>query len=148
RVLAETLSQAKQAEATRDLEVKKAEHLELGKRQQAQADKSYDIQANIMQQKARAEEVTIHQVAKEHALKVQDAAILRRDGDLTDTALKQAEIDRKRIETPAEAERTRLTTEAEGRAAYIRTQGEAEAEIIYKKGEAEAKAMNIKAEAY
>jgi flotillin len=148
RVLAETLSQAKQAEATRDLEVKKAEYLELVKRQQAQADKSYDIQANIMQQKVRAEEVTIHQVEKEHEIKVQDAEILRRERELTATVLKQAEIERKRIETLAEAERMRLTTEAEGRAASIRTQGEAEAEIIYKKGEAEAKAMNIKAEAY
>src|SRR6266566_3499594 len=47
RVLAETLSQAKQAEAQRDLEIKKAEYLETVKRQQAQADKSYDIQTNI-----------------------------------------------------------------------------------------------------
>src|SRR6202165_1166435 len=64
RVLAETLSQAKQAESQRDLEVKKAEYLELVKKQQAQADKTYEIQANIMQQRVRAEEVTIHQVEK------------------------------------------------------------------------------------
>src|SRR3984957_17334399 len=40
RVLAETLSQAKQAEATRDLEIKRAQYLEMTKRQQAQADKA------------------------------------------------------------------------------------------------------------
>jgi flotillin len=148
RVLAETLSQTKQAEAQRDLEVKKAEYLELVKRQQAQADKAYDIQANIMQQQVRAEEVTIHQVEREHEIKVQDAEILRRERELTATVLKPAEVERKRIETLAEAERQRLTIEAEGRAASIRAQGEAEAEIIYKKGEAEARAMNIKAEAY
>src|SRR5439155_10556832 len=51
RVLAETLSQAKQAEAQRDLEIKKAEYLEGVKRQQAQADKSYDIQTNVMMQR-------------------------------------------------------------------------------------------------
>src|SRR6201999_2374789 len=34
RVLAETASQAKQAEATRDMDVKKAQYLELTKRQQ------------------------------------------------------------------------------------------------------------------
>src|SRR5919198_1559444 len=73
RVLAETLSQAKQAEAQRDLEVKKAEYLENVKRQQAQADKVYEIQTNVMQQKVRAEEVTIHQVEKEHEVKVQEA---------------------------------------------------------------------------
>src|SRR5690348_6136696 len=44
RVLAETLSQAKQAESTRDMEVKKAMYLETTKKQQAQADKAYDIQ--------------------------------------------------------------------------------------------------------
>jgi flotillin len=148
RVLAETLSQAKQAEAQRDLEIKKAEYLETVKRQQAQADKSYEIQANVMQQRVRAEEVTIHQVEKEHEIKVQEAEILRRDRELMATVLKQAEFEKRRIETIAEAEKMRLVMEAEGRAASIRAQGEAEAEIIFKKGEAEAKAMNVKAEAY
>ncbi len=60
---------------------------------------------------------------------------------------KQAEFERRRIETIAEAERNRVMMEAEGRASAIRAQGEAEAEIIFKKGEAEAKAMNVKAEA-
>jgi flotillin len=148
RVLAETLSQAKQAEAQRDLDVKKAEYLELVKRQQAQADKVYEIQTNVMQQKVRAEEVIIHQVEKEHEVLVQDAEIQRRDRELTATVLKQAEYERRRIETLAEAEKRRLVMEAEGKAAAIRAQGEAEAEIIFKKGEAEAKAMNVKAEAY
>jgi len=148
RVLAETLSQAKQAEAQRDLDVKKAEYLEMVKKQQATADKSYEIQTNIMQQQVRAEEVTIHQVEKEHEVKVQEAEIARRDRELTATVFKQAEYERKRIETLAEAERQRLIAEAEGHASAIRTQGEAEAEIIFKKGEAEAKAMNVKAEAY
>ena len=148
RVLAETLSQTKQAEAQRDLEVKKAQYLELVKKQQAQADKAYEIQGNIMQQQVRAEEVTIHQIEKEHEVKVQDAEITRRDRELTATVLKAAEFERRRIETLAEAEKSRLIMEAEGHASSIRAQGEAEAEIIFKKGEAEAKAMNVKAEAY
>jgi flotillin len=148
RVIAETASQAKQAEATRDLEIKKAEYMETTKRQQAQADKSYEIQTNIMQQRVRAEEIDIHLVEKEHEVKVQQAEILRRDSELTATVMKQAEFERRRIETMAEAERNRTITEAEGRASAIRAQGEAEAEIIFKKGEAEAKAMNVKAEAY
>ena len=57
RVLAETLSLAKQAEAQRDLEIKKAQYLEVTKKQQAQADKAYDIQTNIMQQQVIAEQV-------------------------------------------------------------------------------------------
>src|SRR3954468_23568254 len=148
RVEAETASQAKQAEAQRDLEVKKANYLEMVKKQQASADKAYEIQANVMQQQVRAEEVTIHQVEKEHEVKVQDAEILRRDRELTATVYKQAEYERKRIETLAGAEKMRLVMEAEGRAAAIRAQGEAEAEIIFRKGEAEARAMNVKAEAY
>jgi flotillin len=148
RVLAETLSQAKQAEAQRDLEIKRAQYQELTKRQQAQADKAYDIQTNIMQQQVVAESVKVQQVEKEQQVKVQEAEIARREKELIATVLKQAEIERQRIETLAEAEKQRLMAEAEGHASSIRQQGEAEAEIIFKKGEAEAKAMNVKAEAY
>ena len=148
RVLAETLSLAKQAEAQRDLEVKKAQFLEVTKRQQAQADKAYDIQTNIMLQQVTAEQVKVQQVEKEQQVKVQEAEINRREKELIATVLKQAEIERQRIETLAAAEKQRLIAEAEGHASSIRAQGEAEAEIIFKKGEAEAKAMNVKAEAY
>ena len=148
RVLAETLSQAKQAEAQRDLEIKKAQFLEVTKKQQAQADKAYDIQANIMQQQVIAESVRVQQVEKEGQVKVQEAEIMRREKELIATVLKQAEIERQRIETIAQAEKQRLMAEAEGHASSIRQQGEAEAEIIFKKGEAEAKAMNVKAEAF
>ena len=148
RVLAETLSLAKQAEAQRDLDIKKAQYLEVTKKQQAQADKAYDIQANVMQQQVIAEQVKVQQVEKEQQVKVQEAEIKRRENELIATVLKQAEIERQRIETLAAAEKQRLMVEAEGRASSIRAQGEAEAEIIFKKGEAEAKAMNVKAEAY
>jgi flotillin len=148
RVLAETLSLAKQAEAQRDLEIKRAQYLEVTKRQQAQADKAYDIQTNIMQQQVVAEQVKVQQVEKEQQVKVQQAEIARRENELIATVLKQAEIERQRIETLAAAEKQRLIAEAEGHASSIRAQGEAEAEIIFKKGEAEAKAMNVKAEAY
>src|SRR5690349_16373592 len=148
RVLAETLSQAKQAEATRDLEIKRATFVEATKKQQAQADKAYELQANIQQQQVVAEAVRVQQVEKEQQVKVQEAEILRHEKELIATVLKQAEVERQRIQNLADAERQRLIAEAEGRAAAIRTEGEAEAEIIFKKGEAEAKAMNVKAEAY
>src|SRR5208282_4695243 len=51
RVLAETLSLAKQAESQRDLEMKRANYTEDVKRQQARADKAYEIETNVMQQK-------------------------------------------------------------------------------------------------
>jgi flotillin len=148
RVQAETASMAKQAEAQRDLDVKKAQYLEVTKRQQAQADKAYDIQTNVMQQQVVAEQVKVQQIEKEQQVKVQEAEINRREKELIATVLKQAEIERQRIETLAAAEKQRLIAEAEGHASSIRAQGEAEAEIIFKKGESEAKAMNVKAEAY
>ena len=148
RVAAETASLAKQAEAQRDLDIKKAAFLEATKKAQAQADKAYEIETNVQQQQVIGEAVKVQQVEREAQVKVQEAEIARRERELIATVLKQAEIERQRIETLANAERQRLMTEAEGRAASIRAQGEAEAEIIFKKGEAEAKAMNIKAEAF
>jgi flotillin len=148
RVLAEALSLAAQAEAQRDLEIKKAQYVETIKRQQAQADKAYDIQANMMQQQVVAEAVRIRQVEKEGEIKVQEAEILRHEKELIATVLKGAEIESRRIQTLAEASRNKMTIEAEGSAAATRAQGEADADIILRKGEAEAKAMNVKAEAY
>lgn len=148
RVAAETASLAKQAEAERDLDLKKASFLEMTKKAQATADKAYEIETNVMQQQVVAESVKVQQVEREAQVKVQDAEIARRERELIATVLKQAEVERQRIETIANAERQRLISEAEGRASAIRAQGEAEAEIIFKKGEAEAKAMNIKAEAF
>ncbi|MCU1260036.1 MAG: Flotillin domain protein, partial [Bryobacterales bacterium] len=132
----------------RDLEIKRAQYLETVNRQKAQADKAYEIQANVMQQQVIAEAVKIRQVEKENEVKVQDAEILRRERELIATVLKPAEVERRRIETLAEAEKQRAIFGAEGQAQAIRMQGEAEAEITFKKGDAEARAMNVKAEAY
>ncbi len=148
RVIAETASLAKQAEAQRDLDIQKAQFSEQSRRQEAQADKAYELQTNVMQQKVIAEQVRVQQIEKEGQVKVQEAEILRHEKELIATILKQSEIDRQRIENLANAERARLMAEAEGRASAIRVQGEAEAAIIFQKGEAEAKAMNVKAEAY
>jgi flotillin len=159
RVIAETASLAKQAQAQRDLDIQKAQFMEQSRRQEAQADKAYELQTNVMQQQVVAEQVKIQQIEKEQQIKVQEAEILRHEKELIATVLKQAEIERQRVENIAAAERSRLTIEAEGHAAATRTggeaaaavirmQGEAEASIIFPKGEAEAKAMNVKAEAY
>src|SRR3974390_2307086 len=120
----------------------------MGIRQQEKAEKAYEIQTNVMQQRVTAEAVKVQQVEKEQQVKVQEAEIMRREKELIATVLKGAEIERQRIETLAAAEKQRTMVEAEGRASAIRAQGEAEAEIIFKKGDAEARAMNVKAEAY
>jgi flotillin len=148
RVAAETASLAQQAEAQRDLDVKKASYLEMVKRQQAQADKAYEIQSNVMQQQVIVESVKVQQAEKEQQVKVQELEIARHEKELISTVLKPAEIERQRIEALAAADKSKTIVEADGHASAIRAQGEAEAEIIFKKGEAEARAMNTKAEAY
>lgn len=148
RVIAETASMAKQAEATRDMDLKKADYDASVKKAQAQADKAYEIQTNVMQQQVIAEQVRVQQVEKTEQVKVQEAEISRREKELIATVLKGAEIERQRIEAMAEAERQKRSLEATGLADAIRAQGQAEAEIIRAKGQAEAEAMTVKAAAF
>src|SRR5437867_5293939 len=75
RVLAETLSLAKQAEAQRDLQVKQANFLETVQKQKASADKAYELQTNVMQQKVVEEAVRVQHVEREAQVKVQEAEI-------------------------------------------------------------------------
>jgi flotillin len=159
KVIAEAASQAKQAEAFRDLEIKKAEYQTSVKMQQAQADKAYEIQTNIEQQRVIQEQVKIEQVKKLGEVAVQEAEIQRREKELIATVLRAAETERQRIETIAEAERQRQVLQATGQAEAMRLEGQAqaevtkvrglaEAEIILAKGQAEANAMTVKASAY
>jgi flotillin len=159
RVIAETASATKQAEAQRDLEMKRAEYMAAVRKQQASADKSYDIQANVMQQQVVAEQVRIDRVQREEQIKVQEAEIQRRERELIATVLKPAEVERQRIETLAEAEKQRRSLESEGSAEAARQTGAgdadaqraiglAEAEVIRAKGQAEADAMHLRAGAF
>jgi len=170
RVKAETESLGFQAESQRNLSLKKAAFDAEVKKQQAAADKAYDIQANTTQQQVVAEAVKVTQIEKEAQVKVQEAEIKRRELELQATIQKTAEADRRRIETEAEATRQRLILEAQGQAdavkarglgdaeatrarglaevEIIKAKGLAEAEVIRAKGEAEADAMKIKAAAY
>ncbi|HEU0002785.1 MAG TPA: SPFH domain-containing protein [Ktedonobacteraceae bacterium] len=170
RVKAETESLALQAESQRNLALKKAAFDAEVKKQQATADKTYDIQANLMQQQVVTEAVKVTEVEKQAQVKVQQAEIQRRELELQATVQKAAEAERRRVETVAEAERQRLILEAQGQAdatkargigdaeanrakgladaEVIRAKGLAEAEIIRAKGEAEAEAMKVKAAAF
>src|SRR6201998_2083520 len=111
RVVAETASAARQAEAQRDLDIKKAQFAEQSRRQQAQADKAYELQTNVMQQQVTAEQVRVQQVEKEGQIKGREAEILRHEKKMMPRVLKEAEVNRQRIETLAAAEKSRLTAE-------------------------------------
>jgi flotillin len=170
RVKAEAESQALQAEAQRNLALKKATFDAEVKKQQATADKAYDIQSNVTQQQVIAEAVRITEVEKNAQIKVQQAEIQRRELELQATIQKAAEAERRRVETTAEAERQRLIYEAQGQAdaaktrgfgeaeaararglaeaEIVKARGLAEAEVILAKGQAEAEAMKVKAAAF
>src|SRR6266567_3716665 len=139
RVKAETESLALQAASQRNLSLKKAEFDAEVKKQQASADKAYDIQANMMQQQVVTEAIRVTEVEKNAQIKVQQAEIQRRELELQATIQKAAEAERRRIETVAEAERQRLILEAQGQADAAKARGI---------GEAEADAMKVKAAAY
>src|ERR671932_2158710 len=102
RVIAQTASQAKQAEATRDLETKKADYDAAIRQQRALAEKAYDIAANQAQQKVIAEQVRIDQVQRQEQIRVQELEVQRRERELEATVTKPTEADRKRIELLAE----------------------------------------------
>lgn len=170
RVKAEAESLALQAESQRNLSMKKASFEAEVKRQQAAADKSYDVQSNMTQQQVIAEAVKVTEVEKQAQIKVQQAEIQRRELELQATIQKAAEAERRRVETVAEADRLRQILEAQGQAEAARARGQAEAdasrarglaeaeiarakglaeaEVIRAKGEAEADAMKVKAAAY
>src|SRR5216684_2483768 len=170
RVKAEAESLGFQAESQRNLSLKKAAFDAEVKKQQATADKAYDIQANMMQQQVVTEAVRVTEVEKNAQIKVQQAEIQRRELELQATIQKAAEAERRRVETVAGAERQRLILEAQGQAdaaktrglgdadanrarglaeaEVIRARGLAEAEVIRAKGEAEADAMKVKAAAF
>jgi len=146
--IARAASETKQAEAIRDLNLKKAQYEQTVRAQQAQTDKAYDIEANIAQQKVVAEQVNVELVRKQREAEVQQAEIKRRESELIATILRPAEIEKQKIEALAGAEQNRLRLEAEGQASAIRVTGEAEADIIRQKGQAEADAMQKRADAF
>ncbi len=158
-VIARSASETKQAEAVRDLNLKRAEYEQSVRSQQATTDKAYEIETNIQQQRAIAEEVNVELVRKQRETEVQTAEIKRRESELIATVLRPAEIEKQRIETLAAAEQARLRLEAEGHAAatrfageaqadVIRLTGQAEADVIRQKGQAEADAMEKRADAF
>src|SRR5436309_7044963 len=158
-----------QAESQRNLALKKAAFDAEVKKQQATADKTYDIQANMMQQQVVTEAVKVTEVEKNAQIKVQQAEIQRREFELQATIQKAAEAERRRVETVAEAERQRIFLEAQGQADATkargigdaeankasglaeaepnRARGMAEAEVIKAKGLAEAEVIRAKGEA-
>jgi len=140
RVKAEAESLALQAQSQRNLSLKRAEFDAEVKKQQATADKAYDIQSNVAQQQVVTEAIRVTEVEKQGQIKVQQAEIQRRELELQATIQKASEAERRRIETIAGAERQRLMLEAQGQAEATKARGAGEAEANKVRGFAEAEA--------
>ena len=143
RVQAEALSAGAQAEAQRDLQLKQAEYLESTAAKKAQADRAYDIQNAIAQQRQIEEQTKITVVQKQEEIKVQEAEAQRRAAELLATVQRQAEADQRRTVLGAQAEQQRTVLAAEGQAKARQMQAEAEARAIRLKADAEAEAIRI-----
>ena len=147
RVIAETASLAKQAEAQRDLDIQKAQFTEAARRQEAQADKAYELQTNVMQQKVVAEQVKIQQIEKQDRSRCRRPRSSSREG--THRHRPQGSRDRasahrkhrqrRKISHHHGSRRPRRSNKAAGRS---------RSQYHLPEGRAEAKAMNVKAEAY
>src|SRR6266487_2717383 len=112
RVKAETESLALQAESQRNLSLKKAAFDAEVKKQQATADKTYDIQANLMQQQVVTESVKVTEVEKNAQIKVQQAEIQRRELELQATIQKAAEAEVIRAKGEAEEDAMKVKAAA------------------------------------
>ena len=149
RVAAETASLARQAEAQRDLEVKKATVQRAGK---AAAGTSRQGLRDPDQRHAAAGYGRSREgpASRERAAGEGTGSRNSAPRERVDCDSAEGRGDRTSAHSDTRRSRAfeRLMVEAEGHASAIRAQGEAEAEIIFKKGDAEARAMNVKAAAY
>jgi flotillin len=144
RVLAQSLSRAAQSEAQRDLEVHQAEYNATVAAQKAQADRAYDIQSTITQQRLVEEQTKVQLIQKQQEVKVQQAEAERKAAELIATVQRQAEAENERIRIMAEAEQRRVVIEAEGQARARRQQAEADAAAIRARAEADADAIKAR----
>ena len=114
------------------------------KKQQVVAEKTSDVQAQVMQQQIVAEAAKAQEIEKTAQVRVQEAEGHRRQMELDATVVKAAEADKQRVETQASAERQRLTFEAEGHAAALKAQAQSEADAARVRGAAEADASRLR----
>ncbi len=135
--IAKFKAEAEIAEANRDYELKRAEYSSMVNQKKAQADLSYEIERQKMNQLLKKEEYSVKMVEKENAIKLEEKEILRKERELESTVKKQADARKYQVISETDATAYKLAEEAKGKAAGTRLHGAAEAE-----------AMKLKAAAY
>ncbi len=124
------------AEANRDYELKRAEFQALVNRKKAQADLSYEIERQKMNQQLKLEEAQVRIVEKDQAIKLEEKEIVRKGMELESTVKKQADARKYQIISETEAMAFKMAEEAKGKAAGTRLHGAAEAEAMKLKAQA------------
>ena len=118
------------AEANRDYELKRAEYLAMVNQKKAQADLSYEIERQKMNQSLKKEEYAVRLVEKESAIVLEEKEIIRKEKELESTVKKQADARKYQIISETDANAYKLAEEAKGKAAGIRLFGNSEAEAM------------------
>lgn len=136
--IAKFKAEAEIAEANRDYELKRAEFSALVNTKKAQADLSYEIERQKMNQSLKKEEYAVKLVEKENAIKIEEKEIIRKGMELESTVKKQADARKYQIMTETDATAYKLAEEAKGKAAGIRLYGTSEAEAMKAKAAAYA----------
>lgn len=141
-------AEAQIAKAQWENEAKKAESQVFVNSWKAQADFSYELERNRLNQEIKKEEAKVKLIEKEEAIKIEQAEISRKEKELEANVLKPADARKYQIKAEAEAEEFRILAEGKGKADVRKLEAQAAADEIRLKGLAEAEAMLKKAQAW
>jgi len=146
--IARLRAEAQIAKAQWDNEAKKAESQVFVNSRKAQADFSYELERNRLNQEIKKEEAKVKLIEKEEAIKIEQAEISRKEKELEANVLKPADARKYQIKAEAEAEEFRILAEGKGKADVRKIDAQAAADETRLKGLAEAEAMLKKAQAW
>lgn len=135
--IAKLAAETEVAQATHSLQMRKAELQAELSIKKADADFSYELERNKINQILKSEEAKVKIIEKDSSIALERKEIERAEQELM-----------AKVRKPADAEKYRLQAEAEGMAAAKKAQASAEAEALTKVGQAEADALKKKAEAW
>jgi flotillin len=141
-------AEAQIAKAQWENEAKKAESQVFVNSWKAQADFSYELERNRLNQEIKKEEAKVKLIEKEEAIKIEQAEISRKEKELEANVLKPADARKYQIKAEAEAEEFRILAEGKGKADVRKLEAQAAADETRLKGLAEAEAMLKKAQAW
>jgi flotillin len=148
RMESKLLNETEIARSKRDFDLKKASYDVEVNTARAEAELAYSLQAAIMQQKIKEQDMQVKVIERMQEIEIQQQEIQRKERELDSRIRKPAEAEKYKMEKIAEAQRLRTVLEAEAEAESIALKGEAEAFAIEAKAKAEAEQMAKKADAW